>query len=78
MRIRIRGYGYADTDTRIRICGYGYEDTDMRDTDVQMRISRYADMREIYIYMYDMRALFYCGILPWLNLGGEGGSGDLT
>ena len=46
--IRIRGCGYADTDTRIRgyadtdtrIRGYGYADTDtdMRDTDMRIRI----------------------------------------
>ena len=40
MRIRIRGYGYADTDTRIRICGYEYADTDTR---IRTREYGYAD-----------------------------------
>ena len=53
-RIRVRGYGYADTNTRIRIRGYGYADTDTRirirgygyaDTDTRIRICGhgYAD-----------------------------------
>ena len=35
--VRIRGYGYADTDTQIQIRGYEYADTDTR-----IRIRRYG------------------------------------
>ena len=38
--IRIRGYGYADTDTLIRIRGFGYADTDTR---IRIRGYGYAD-----------------------------------
>ena len=56
-RIVIRGCGYADTDTRIRIRGYGYADMDTR---IRKRRYEYADTTtRIRICEYGLRGCGY-------------------
>ena len=74
---RIRGYGYADTDTRIRIHGYGYADMDTRirirgygcaDTDTRIRICGIRICGYIYMYIYLCIVLYYT-ILFYAQVG---------
>ena len=63
--IRIRGYGYANTDTRIRICGYGYAGTDTRmrrcvGAAFEVRLEQEAD-----IVIVIVRTLIVCELLAY-------------